>query len=90
MDASMYGNDAIDATMSGNNVIDATMSVNNVIDATMSVNNVIDATMSGNQAKFVNHSCDPNLIAAGKWKLHEMPRKLNYCWIHRHHHFEFH
>ncbi|PIC20201.1 hypothetical protein B9Z55_025480 [Caenorhabditis nigoni] len=41
-------------------------------------NHVVDSAISGNQAKYVNHSCDPNLIAAEKWKLNGMPRKLNY------------
>ncbi|CAO4386644.1 unnamed protein product [Caenorhabditis nigoni] len=58
----------------GNHVVDATRSGNHVVDAAMSGNHGIDATMSGNQAKFVNHSCDPNLIAAEKWKLHGMPK----------------
>ncbi|ULT93314.1 hypothetical protein L3Y34_003060 [Caenorhabditis briggsae] len=40
-------------------------------------NHTIDATISGNQAKYVNHSCDPNLIAE-KWKLHAMPNNLNF------------
>ncbi|CAO4372376.1 unnamed protein product [Caenorhabditis nigoni] len=38
-------------------------------------NHAIDATVSGNQAKYVNHSCNPNLIAE-KWKLHAMPKNV--------------